>query len=435
MDTSRTGALRLIALPVVRLAALTLIAFVAALAAARPAPPAEAAFHFAVIDEVMFGKGGDANLQYVEIKMESSGQLIVGNTRLSAWNADGTFFGVLLLVPSNVSMGVPNTRWVMATPAFAAAAGITPDFTFAPAALPSTGMVCWGAPGVVPPAPGSWDPSLPANYVDCVPYGGYAAANIRFGPATALGLGDGSQQSLTRVTHTDNTSADFALSCPTPQANKGAVGFNHDNHIDLPPTLAFDDLTWANSDLVGDDCGDADDDNDGLPDANEAALPGAACPSASAATDSRKADSDGDLTLDGAECALGFDPANAASVPGTITPDTDNDRLPDALEAGLGAVVGDADSDDDKIIDGIEFRFYNSSPSNANTDGDLCRDGKEIASINADTTVSSIDLGQIAQHFSDKGQPPYISTMDVNKDAKISSIDLSQVAQQFGSCP
>ena len=85
--------------------------------------------------------------------------------------------------------------------------------------------------------------------------------------------------------------------------------------------------------------------------------------------------------------------------------------------------------------DGFEFRFYNSSPSNVNTDGDVCRDGKEVASINLDTQVNSIDLAQISQHFSLAGQPLYIVSFDVNKDAKISSIDLSQVSQQFGVCP
>ena len=435
MDAPRIWSARAIHVSFMHLTVLVLVGALVAWASASSAPPAEAAFHLAVIDEVMFGKGGDADIQYVEIKMESGGQSVVGNSRLSAWNADGSFFGVLLLVPANVSIANLNTRWTMATADFAAVSGITPDFTFAPVTLPSTGMVCWGAPGVVPPPPGSWDPSLSTNYVDCVPYGGYAAGNIRFAPATALGLGDGSQQSLTRLSHTDNTSADFAYGCPSPQANTGAVGFNHDNHIDLPLTKAYDDLTWPNSDLTGDDCGDTDDDNDDLTDAEELSLPGAACASATGQTNPLKGDTDGDLTLDGAECVLGTDPVNALSVPGAIGPDTDNDRLPDALEAGLGAVVGDSDTDDDRLIDGVEFRFYNSNPANNNTDGDACRDAKEGASINADNQVNSTDLGQLAQHFSVQGDPLYLSNMDVNKDAKISSIDLGQVAQQFGPCP
>jgi hypothetical protein len=435
METPLFGFARALRLPLAQCVALTLVLVAAAYAGSRSAPPAEAAFHFAVIDEVMFGKAGDPDIQYVEVKMELSGQNIVANSRLSAWNADGSFFGVLLLVPANVTQSAANTRWIMATADFAATAGVTPDFTFAPVTLPATGMVCWGAPGTVPPPPGSWDPALPTNYVDCVPYGGYSAPNIRFAPATALGLGDGAQQSLTRQSHTDDTAADFVYACPTPQANTGAVGYNHDNHIDLPPTKAFDDLTWPNSDLIGDECGDTDDDNDGLTDADELALPGPACPPASAATNPLVGDSDGDMALDGAECALGTDPANPASTPGLIGPDTDNDRLPDTMEAGLGAVVGDPDSDDDKVLDGNEFRFFNSNPANNNTDGDLCRDGKENASVNADNQVNSADLGQLAQHFSNKGDPDYLPSMDVTKDGRINSTDLGQVAQNFGTCP
>lgn len=419
----------------VHLLVLAFVALGGAVIAGSSSTPAEAAFHFAEIDEVMFGKGGDPDIQYVEIQMLSGGQNIVGNSRLSAWNADGSFFGVLLLVPANLATGALNARWTMGTADFAAASGITPDFTFAPVTLPATGMICWGAPGAVPPAPGSWDPSLPTNYVDCVPYGGYTAPNIRFGPATGLGLGDSSQQSLIRNTHTNNTSADFGYACPTPQSLTGAVGFNHDDHIDLPPTKVYDDLTWPNSDLIGDDCGDTDDDNDGLSDSDELSLPGAACPSATAALDPLRLDSDGDLATDYAECLLNTDPASSGSVPGTIGPDTDNDRLPDPLEAGLGAVVGDNDSDDDRLIDGLEFRAYGSNPGSNNSDADACRDGREVASINADNSVNSTDLGQIAQHFSLLGQAQYIVSMDYNKDAKISSIDLGQVAQQFGNCP
>src|SRR5581483_12432621 len=129
-----------------------LAAMVAALVLA-PARRADAAFHLAEIGEAMFGINGDPNQQFVEIRLQTSGQNLVANTRLSAWTADGSFFGVLLLVPSNVSNSAANARWTMGTAAFAAASGIYPDFIFAPAALPSTGMICWGAPGLIPPNP------------------------------------------------------------------------------------------------------------------------------------------------------------------------------------------------------------------------------------------------------------------------------------------
>lgn len=412
-----------------RVGLLALIAAMLAVFAVGRSERAEALFHFAVIDEVMFGYDGDADIQYVEIRMLSSGQNITTNSRLSAWNADGSFFGVLLTVPGNAPNASTNGRWMMATPQFAAAAGITPEFTFAPVTLPSTGMVCWGAPGVIPPDPGTWDPSLPTNYVDCVPYGGYAAGNIRFGPATPFGLGDGTD-SLTRQSDTDNTSTDFVLTCPAPQVGTNAIGFNHDNHIDLPPNRAFDDLTWPNSDTIGDNCGDADDDNDGILDVDETAGP--PCASATGSTDPLKADTDGDRTLDGAECALGTDPTNPNSRPPLIVlPDADSDGLPDALDPN----DADTDTDDDGIRDGLEFRFYNTDPTNINTDGDVCRDGKEVASVDGNAAVTAGDLGIVGSALGPSSGSNYHPTFDLDKNGSVTAGDLGLTASLLGNCP
>ncbi len=183
---------------------------------------AEATFHISQINEAMFGAGGDTNLQFVEIKMLTSGQNLVHNTRLSAWNADGSFFGVLLLVPSDVPNGTAGGTWIMGTADLQATSGMRPDFTFPAVTLPATGMICWGAPGFITPDPSTWDPSNPLNYVDCLPYGGYTAANIRNSPATMLGLGDGAL-SLTRVASTTSTASNFALACPSPTNDSGAT--------------------------------------------------------------------------------------------------------------------------------------------------------------------------------------------------------------------
>lgn len=423
-----------------RLTVAALAAFAIVISTGREAPRTEAAFHFANIDEVMFGYGGDSSLQYVEIRMLAAGQNIIRGSRLSAWNADGSFQGILLEVPASPTVGgAANGRWTMGSTTLAAASGVNPDFTFPPASLAATGMICWGAPGVVPEFPPTWDASIPTNYVDCISYGGYTGAppgTIRFPPATALGLGDGAFQSLQRITATGNTSNDFAYACPTPQGNSGVIGYNHDaNFVDLPPSKAFDDLTWPNSDTIGDNCGDADDDNDGLPDATELGLPSGACPPALAPTDPLRSDTDGDLTLDRAECLLGTDPNNPAVFPGTITPDTDNDRLPDALEAGEGSIVGDNDSDDDKLLDGIEFRHYNTNPANVNTDGDACRDNREVMSVNAAQAVDVIDLQQIASAAGSFLSANYIKAFDVNKSRGIDVIDLQQAAASSGACP
>ncbi len=400
---------------ILKLGAAVLIACTVLVVAGREPRRADALFHFAVIDEVQFGRGADPSLQFVEIRMLAGGQNLVSNSRLSAWNADGSFFGVILLVPTNEPNATSGGRWIMASTGFAAASGMTPDFTFPPVALPATGMLCWGAPGVIPPDPPVWDPAVPTNYVDCVPYGGYTNANIRFGPATPFGLGDG-LNSLTRLSDTDNTAADFGLVCPSPRNAANGYGYHHDeNWIDLPPTKAFDDFTWPNSDTVGDECGDTDDDNDGLLDTDELGLPSPGCPSATGPTNPLRRDTDGDRILDRAECGLGTNP-----------------NVINAAPAGC-AVAGDADLDG--VTDSREFCYYGTSSLSTNTDGDGCGDGREIASVNGDLTVSATDLSQVAQHFGPAAGPLYLVAFDITKDGNINATDLSQIAQRFGPCP
>jgi hypothetical protein len=159
--------------------------------------PSRAFFHASQVQEVMAGMNGDPAVQYVEIRMNTASlDNAVGNTRLTAFNCDGSSATVLLLVPGNVASSGLDRRWLMATSNFAAAAGITPDFTWDPANAridPTWGMVCWGAPGAVPPAPGTWSASDPNNYVDCVGYGGYT------GP-TKMSTHDGTPRSGTATT-------------------------------------------------------------------------------------------------------------------------------------------------------------------------------------------------------------------------------------------
>jgi hypothetical protein len=209
---------------------------------------------------------------------------------------------------------------------------------------------------------------------------------------------------------------------------------NNDRIVDLPPSKAFDDITRLHGDNYGDVC-DADDDNDGLRDGRESEGP--PCLTASAATDPMKSDTDGDRALDGAECLLGFDPANAASTPPFVFPlaiDMDRDGVPDSIEASLGMDPADVDTDNDTVNDGVELKYYNGNAANPDTDGDGCNDGKEVATVNADNVVNAIDLGQVASAFGNVGAPQYLVEFDMNKDGSISSLDLGRVAVQFGSC-
>jgi hypothetical protein len=252
----------------------------------------------------------------------------------------------------------------------------------------------------------------------------------------------------------DCTGAAESFVCPsdadcdgvTDSADNCVSAYNPDqlntdrNFIDLHVFgKTFDDLTAANSDQVGDAC-DSDKDNDGLTNSDELNLgPGGSahslCPAATAATDPLKADTDGDRVLDRAECALGFDPANAASKPpASPSGDTDHDGLTDAFEATIGTNPTKADTDGDFILDGVEYKAYNTSPLLVNTDGDTCSDAKEIGSVNADLTVDTVDQSLVSSAQGTAPGPPYILDFDLNKDGVINSTDLLLQGKVLGAC-
>lgn len=203
--------------------------------------------------------------------------------------------------------------------------------------------------------------------------------------------------------------------------------------IDLPPAILFDDLTNPKSDTLGDPC-DTDADNDGIVNSTETGGP--PCGSATGATNPLDNDSDDDLTLDGAECAFGTDPVNGGSFPSLFPgSDPDNDRLPSLIEVLIGSNPNAADSDNDTVTDGTEFKGYNSSPLSADSDGDGCADGKEASSVNADRNVNSGDILFVSQHFGVIGSPNYIAGGDVNRDRAINSGDILLVSKNFFVCP
>lgn len=201
--------------------ALVLLATVLSLTVPRPA---QALFHFSVIDEVHATAEDGAG--FVEIRMLGSSQNSVGHSRLSAWNCDGSFKGIVLEVPGNVANSGANVRWLMAT-GTGAVGGILPDFTFPLNSLPlACGMVCWGAPGFgTPENPPTWDATLPGNYVDCVAYGSYTGTNVPAASGTpSTASASDPTFSLTRIATNNNNSTDFELLCPTPTNNGGDVG-------------------------------------------------------------------------------------------------------------------------------------------------------------------------------------------------------------------
>lgn len=216
------------------------------------------------------------------------------------------------------------------------------------------------------------------------------------------------------------------------------------NFIDNHPVYAVDDRTRAVSDGLGDVC-DADKDNDRIPSADELQLgPGgtshALCTAATAATDPAKDDTDGDGTIDGAECALGTDPVNPASKPLTppVATDTDRDGLTNSLESSIGTNPNVKDTDGDGLSDGVEYKGYGSNPLVADTDLDAVTDGCEVASINVDTVVNPGDQALLAAEIM-RAVPAAskLRNFDLNKDGAINPGDQAFQASKAvaGQCP
>ena len=189
------------------------------------AHPSSALFHLAVIDEVMTSYGGDANVQFIEIRMLGPLQNFVTNSVLAAFDADGNYINDILVAPANVTNAGNGVRWLVGTTAFQTASGVTPDFPMPTGILPSGGgMVCYGGGGGLAPAnPNSWSRTAFATYVDCVAYGTYKGpSNVKIGMPTPL---DGDGHSLQRHSSTLDNAADFVCADPaTPQNNTGNMG-------------------------------------------------------------------------------------------------------------------------------------------------------------------------------------------------------------------
>jgi hypothetical protein len=196
----------------------------------------------------------------------------------------------------------------------------------------------------------------------------------------------------------DDGHLDGSDNCPA-VANPGQE--NADKQIGNGKGIPGHDQTVPNSpgDLEGDACEtDGDADNDGYPDVQELLYPDPSCPQKTTATspggdvtyddnhngdpalgslggtdaadDPPSWDSDGDGVLDGAECALGTDPANPASRPTT---------------AQCGAA---GDTDGDGLQNAWETCKWGTNPALIDSDGDTKGDCVEAADVDGNGVVS-----------------------------------------------
>ena len=139
----------------------------------HPSSPAHAAFHVMVIDEVMYGAGSDANVQFIELKMQAGGQNFVNGTKLVFYDSTGTKAAVFTF-PSNVTNGTNGSSILIGTTQFAAASSVGVDFTMPGNVTGPAGKVCFTY-------------SNETTLIDCVAYGSFTGGNAGFGtPASAL---------------------------------------------------------------------------------------------------------------------------------------------------------------------------------------------------------------------------------------------------------
>ena len=175
----------------------------------RPPTPADAAFHVMVIDEVMYGAGGDSSIQFIELKMQAGGQNFVSGTKLVFYDAAGTKTAVFTL-PANVTNGANGSSILIGTTQFAAASSVGVDFTMPSNVNGPAGKVCFTYPNET-------------TLIDCVAYGSFTGGTAEFGtPAPALSSAGNS--SLKRSSDTDNNANDFSLGTPSPTNNGSQTG-------------------------------------------------------------------------------------------------------------------------------------------------------------------------------------------------------------------
>jgi hypothetical protein len=177
---------------------------------------------------------------------------------------------------------------------------------------------------------------------------------------------------------------------------------DQDNSDVLPfdngPGVTSPDWTVPWSDASGDAC-DADDDNDGLPDASE--LSASACPPFDLSTTSHPSPQQGDVTND--DDGDGMPAPATGSDAGDNGPswDTDNDGVLDGYECARGTNPRDraskppalpddnADDDGDGLLNGWERRGWGTSISAVDSDGDGIGDCVEAADVDGNGQMNS----------------------------------------------
>ncbi|MEK7581487.1 MAG: thrombospondin type 3 repeat-containing protein [Patescibacteria group bacterium] len=263
------------------------------------------------------------------------------------------------------------------------------------------------------------------------------------------GTGIGSVMSFTTTVLNDIDAdgvSDVSDNCPAvanglAQAGIPGVGnqTNSDSVMGNGPKIPGDDLTRPNSDNQGDAC-DTDDDNDGLLDVNDGSIlsacgafdgqaAGHADPTRGDITSSDgngpSWDTDNDGVVDGIECTVGTNPRTAAAA--------DRFACNNYVQNTLGIAIN-GDADNDGLLNSWEVCHWNTSPTNANSDGDVLGDCKEVMDINGNSIVDSGDATLVKRAYFGIDVPDW--NMDINGNGIVNVSDGTLILQKvFGVYP
>jgi hypothetical protein len=188
--------------------------------------PAMADFHLMLIREVFAGTAMNANAEFIELQMYSSGQNFVSGKQVRVYGAAGNQVASVTF-SANVPNGSNQRSILVATPEAQAAFGVAADLSMTAAIDGAGGKACFVDPSTDPPPPYPRATGAVDSFIDCVSWGSYSPTDVGT-PAAAIPPGSSIERKISGGTcataldsgdDTNNSAADFQVATPSPRPN------------------------------------------------------------------------------------------------------------------------------------------------------------------------------------------------------------------------